>query len=51
VIADLGDRAADAIDDESAAGAVRAREMARFYRFINARMPELMREWEELRAR
>jgi DNA-binding transcriptional ArsR family regulator len=49
VIADLGDRAADAIGDEHSAGSLRAREMARFYRFINARMPDLMREWEELR--
>jgi len=24
--------------------------MARFYRFIDARMPDLMREWEDLRA-
>ena len=50
VIADLGDRAADAIDDETSAGAARAREMARFYRFIDTRMPDLMREWEQLRA-
>ena len=51
VIADLGDRAADAIGDEADAGAARAREMARFYRFIDERMPDLMREWEELRER
>ena len=50
VIADLGDRAADAIGDETAAGAVRAREMARFYRFVDTRMPDLMREWETLRG-
>ena len=50
VIADLGDRAADAIGDEADAGARRAREMARFYRFIDTRMPDLMREWEALRA-
>lgn len=50
VIADLGDRAADAIGDETAAGAVRAREMARFYRFVDMRMPDLMREWETLRG-
>jgi DNA-binding transcriptional ArsR family regulator len=49
-IADLGDRAADAIGDETAAGAVRAREMARFYRFVDTRMPDLMREWETLRG-
>jgi hypothetical protein len=24
--------------------------MARFYRFVETRMPDLMREWEELRA-
>jgi hypothetical protein len=24
--------------------------MARFYRFIDTRMPDLMREWEQLRA-
>ncbi|HEX6365510.1 MAG TPA: MarR family transcriptional regulator [Agromyces sp.] len=51
VIAELGDRAADAIGDDSDVGAARAREMARFYRFINGRMPDLMREWEELRER
>jgi predicted transcriptional regulator len=51
VIADLGDKAADAIDDEASAGSLRAREMARFYRFIDARMPDLMREWEDLRER
>ena len=50
VIADLGDRAADAIGDETAAGALRAREMARFYRFVDTRMPDLMREWETLRG-
>ncbi|WP_159601117.1 GbsR/MarR family transcriptional regulator [Agromyces humi] len=50
VIAELGDRAADAIGDETAAGAVRAREMARFYRFVDTRMPDLMREWETLRG-
>ena len=49
-IADLSDRAADAIGDEEAAGARRAREMARFYRFVDSRLPELMREWEELRS-
>jgi DNA-binding transcriptional ArsR family regulator len=49
-IADLSDRAADAIGDEAAVGARRAREMARFYRFVDSRLPELMREWEELRA-
>jgi DNA-binding transcriptional ArsR family regulator len=50
VIAELGDRAADAIGDETAAGALRAREMARFYRFVDTRMPDLMREWETLRG-
>jgi DNA-binding transcriptional ArsR family regulator len=50
VIASLGDRAADAIGDETAAGALRAREMARFYRFVDTRMPDLMREWETLRG-
>jgi hypothetical protein len=24
--------------------------MARFYRFIDSRLPELMREWEEIQA-
>jgi hypothetical protein len=51
VTAELGDRAADASGDDSDVGAARAREMARFYRFINGRMPDLMREWEELRER
>ena len=51
VIADLSDRAADAIGDEAAVGARRAREMARFYRFVDSRLPALMREWEELRSR
>ena len=46
-----GSCAAAAIDDAASAGALRAREMARFYRFIDARMPDLMREWEELRER
>jgi DNA-binding transcriptional ArsR family regulator len=50
VIAELGDRAADAIGDETAAGSLRAREMARFYRFVDTRMPDLMREWETLRG-
>jgi hypothetical protein len=50
IIADLGDKAADAIGDEASAGARRAREMARFYRFVDSRLPELMREWEEIRA-
>ncbi|WP_394554245.1 GbsR/MarR family transcriptional regulator [Agromyces sp. MMS24-JH15] len=49
VIADLGERAADAIGDDAHPGARRAREMARFYRFVDSRMPELLREWEALR--
>lgn len=48
-IAELGDRAAVAIGDETSAGARRAREMARFYRFVDERMPTLLREWEDLR--
>ncbi|UOE43769.1 GbsR/MarR family transcriptional regulator [Agromyces larvae] len=46
VIADLGDRAADAIGDEAHHGARRARDMARFYRFVEQKMPELLAEWE-----
>ncbi|HEU5223908.1 MAG TPA: MarR family transcriptional regulator [Candidatus Lumbricidophila sp.] len=49
-LADLGDRAADALGDEHSAGARRAREMAAFYRFCQTRVPALLAEWEAQRA-
>lgn len=48
-LAALADRAAVAIDDPSAPASERVDEMARFYRFLEVRLPDLMREWESIR--
>jgi len=50
VLAGLAERAVAAIDDASAPGSLRSDEMARFYRFLAARMPALLQEWEEVRS-
>ncbi|HEY1104691.1 MAG TPA: MarR family transcriptional regulator [Agromyces sp.] len=49
VIAELSERAADAIDDESHAGVRRLRDTAGFYRFLDGKMPELLAEWDAQR--
>lgn len=49
IIAELSDRAADAIGDEAHAGAQRLRDTAGFYRFLDGRMPELLAEWDARR--
>jgi predicted transcriptional regulator len=49
VIADLSERAADAIGDETHSGARRLRDTAGFYRFLDGRMPELLAEWDAMR--
>jgi hypothetical protein len=48
-LAEFGDAAVAAIDDPESLGSKRSSEMAGFYRFIAGRMPELIREWDELR--
>lgn len=50
IIAELSDRAADAIDDEQHLGARRLRDTAGFYRFLDGKMPELLAEWDAMRA-
>lgn len=49
VLAGLAESAVGAINDRSSAARARVDEMARFYRFLDARLPELMDEWETLR--
>lgn len=49
-LATLAEEAVTAIDDPGSAASARFEEMARFYRFIDARMPVLMDEWERLRS-
>lgn len=48
-LAVLADQAAAAINDPSAPASIRLEEIARFYRFLDARLPELMAEWDHLR--
>ncbi|WP_334172434.1 GbsR/MarR family transcriptional regulator [Sinomonas sp.] len=47
-LADLADATAAALPEDSAARS-RVDEMGRFYRFLMARMPELLDEWEAAR--
>ena len=49
VLAEFADAAMAAIDNPESLGSKRSSEMAGFYRFIAGRMPELIREWEEIR--
>lgn len=49
-LAQLADAAAAALDDPASIAAARLTEMAHFYRFFDERMPQLIAEWEELRA-
>ena len=48
-LAEFADAAVAAIDDPESLGSKRSSEMASFYRFIAGRMPELIREWDEIR--
>ncbi|WP_285727113.1 GbsR/MarR family transcriptional regulator [Psychromicrobium xiongbiense] len=50
VLAGLSDKAVTAIGDAESAQSLRFAEMARFYRFIESRMPDLLAEWETLRG-
>ncbi|QAY72290.1 MarR family transcriptional regulator [Agromyces protaetiae] len=49
-ISALSDKLADAIGDDDSPPGARTREMARFYRFIDRKMPELLRDWEDERG-
>ena len=49
VLAAQADAGAVAIDDPASVATARLVEMARFYRFVESRMPELLSEWEQLR--
>ena len=49
-MATLAEAAYAAIDDPESAPAKRADELARFYRFLERRLPEVMAEWETLRG-
>ncbi len=52
VLAAQADAGVAAIDDPSSVATERLEEMARFYRFIGERMPQLLDEWEaERRSR
>ncbi|GAB3562321.1 MarR family transcriptional regulator [Arthrobacter alkaliphilus] len=46
-LADLADSASNAIGDQTSTAALRLEEMASFYRFLDARLPGLMAEWEK----
>ena len=48
-LATLAENASAAIGEPASAAKARVDEMARFYRFLDARLPELMAEWEEQR--
>lgn len=48
-LADLADTAIKAIGDSTTTAAGRLDEMASFYRFLDARLPELMNEWQKRR--
>ncbi|MCS5732332.1 GbsR/MarR family transcriptional regulator [Herbiconiux daphne] len=48
-LAALAENASAAIGEPASAAKARVDEMARFYRFLDARLPELMAEWEEQR--
>ena len=50
LIASQADAGVAAIDDPASVATARFTEMASFYRFMEARLPELLIEWEELRA-
>jgi DNA-binding transcriptional regulator GbsR (MarR family) len=50
VLATLAESARTAIDEPDSEAAKRADDLARFYRFLEARLPEVMQEWETIRA-
>ncbi|PJJ65583.1 hypothetical protein [Compostimonas suwonensis] len=50
MLAVLAESALPAIDDPESPAAARVTEMARFYRFLEVRLPELMAEWETIRT-
>ena len=51
VLAAQADAGVAAIDDPSSVATARLDEMARFYRFLDVRMPQLLEEWEVERRR
>lgn len=51
VLAAQADAGIAAIDDPSSIATARLDEMARFYRFLSVRMPQLLDEWEAERNR
>ncbi len=51
MLAESAEDALSAIADPDSATARRVAEMAAFYRFIQNRMPDLLAEWEEIRAK
>ncbi len=51
VLAAQADAGVAAIDDPSSVATARLTEMARFYRFLETRMPQLLLEWEAERSR
>ena len=50
VLADQADAGLAAVGDPASPAAVRLRDMAGFYRFLQRRLPDLLDEWEQLRA-
>lgn len=50
VLADQADVGVAAVDDPDSPATERLRDMAGFYRFLQQRLPELLGEWEGVRA-
>ena len=50
VLATLAESAYAAIDEPGSDAATRAADLAAFYRFLEARLPEVMEEWESIRT-
>jgi len=50
VLADQADAGLAAVDDPASPATARLRDMAGFYRFLQGRLPDLLDEWEQIRA-
>lgn len=50
VLADQAETGLAAIDDPSDPATERLRDMAGFYRFMQDRLPDMLNEWEQIRA-
>ncbi len=50
VLADQAETGLAAIDDPADLATERLRDMAGFYRFMKDRLPDMLNEWEQIRA-